>query len=92
MPFFITLNIIALFFGTLLILSLSRSYRILFITSITITIILLSLLAFAGYNSHQWGFKEFLMMLLRGGFTISIVCGALSCFIATKMNYRGENE
>ncbi|MFO1258931.1 MAG: hypothetical protein U1E78_11055 [Gammaproteobacteria bacterium] len=79
------LNSIALIFAFAVLVSLPRRYLILFLVASLIPLIISALIAIFGYDATGWGLKEIVMLLLRGGFILSVVCGALACFIATKL-------
>lgn len=79
------LNSIALIFAFVILVSLPRRYLILFLAASLIPLIMSALIAIFGYNATGWGLKEIAMLLLRGGFLLSVICGALACFIATKL-------
>jgi len=76
-------NSFALIFGFILFVSLPNKYRILFLVASLIPLIIAGCIAIFGYDAKSWGLKEIVMLLLRGGFILSVFCGTLTCYIAT---------
>ena len=82
-PILLAANIIALGFTLLLFGALSNKYRLIFIVSALIPLALFSLIAYFAYDASNWGFKEYGLLLLRGGFILAVIIGALACYLTS---------
>lgn len=84
-PILVVLNLIALLFAMLILMNLSKAYKILFLSAMLLPILIWFSIAIVAYPQNAWGFTEVVMMLLRGIFILGVISGTLACYIITKL-------
>lgn len=81
----VLLNLGALIFAGLMMLTLTRPYRLLFLGAMLLPMVIWFAIALLKYPQEAWGMTDVLMMFLRGIFILGVLAGALACYIVTKI-------
>lgn len=85
MPFVLALvNLLALAFAVVMLTSLTRRYRLVFLTAMLFPMVIWFGIALVSFPGAAWGFTEVFMMLLRGSLLLGVFSGALACYIVTQ--------
>ncbi len=79
------LNVIAFVFMVIMLVTLPKRFKRIFLVAMVLPMVIWLGVAFAYYPQSSFGFTEVLLMLLRGSYLLGVASGALSCYIATKL-------
>lgn len=84
----VLLNMAALIFAGLVLLVLTRPYKLLFLGAMILPMVIWFVIALLKFPEESWGLTEVVMMFLRGIFILGVLAGALACYIVTKIKQR----
>ena len=82
-PVLVVLNLAALMFSAIVLFSLSKTYRLIFLSAMVLPMALWFIVAFVT-SETSWGITEVIMMILRGSFILGVISGTLACYFVTK--------